>query len=204
MFVCLAAGKGTRMRPLTKYLHKAMIPFDGIPFLAYSMLALPIDAEVTIIVHHFADQIIGYFGESYEGRKIKYLLQADTKGTGDALYQFWKALDPKHAVIVWQADQMVFSEEVQILLRSEPDAALCSDTAGSSCDVGVWKLKPSTLPTLRSHLMDGEYKALPILLTGEIKWVKTAREKLEITFENWDNINVKCAQLKRKLPIGFR
>ncbi|HEV2327779.1 MAG TPA: sugar phosphate nucleotidyltransferase, partial [Verrucomicrobiae bacterium] len=41
MFVCLAAGRGTRMQPLTNYLHKAMIPFFGVPLLAYGILAVP-------------------------------------------------------------------------------------------------------------------------------------------------------------------
>src|SRR5580704_8112677 len=81
-YVCLAAGQGKRMQPLTRYLHKAMIPFAGLPFLAYSILSVPGGSEIVIVVNCFSEQIINYFGESYEGRRIQYLKQTNPKGTG--------------------------------------------------------------------------------------------------------------------------
>lgn len=57
-----AAGLGTRLRPLTDTMPKALVPVGGRPLLAHTIQRLR-DAgvtEVVINVHHFADQIINY------------------------------------------------------------------------------------------------------------------------------------------------
>lgn len=57
-----AAGLGTRLKPLTDMIPKAMVPIDGRPLLAHVIEKLK-DAgskEIIINVHHFPDQIIEY------------------------------------------------------------------------------------------------------------------------------------------------
>lgn len=54
-----AAGLGTRLKPLTDTMPKALVPVDGKPLLehvARKLMASGVD-EVVINVHHFADQI---------------------------------------------------------------------------------------------------------------------------------------------------
>jgi NDP-sugar pyrophosphorylase family protein len=55
-----AAGLGTRLRPLTNHLPKALVPVDGVPLLeiAIRRIAAIGIREIIINVHHFADQII--------------------------------------------------------------------------------------------------------------------------------------------------
>lgn len=63
-----AAGLGTRLKPLTDTMPKALVPVDGKPLLEILMLKLKSSGftDVVINVHHFADQIIRYV-EEHEG-----------------------------------------------------------------------------------------------------------------------------------------
>jgi len=57
-----AAGLGTRLKPLTDMMPKAMVPIDGKPLLEHVLVKL-IDSgfdEIIVNVHHFADQIIDF------------------------------------------------------------------------------------------------------------------------------------------------
>lgn len=58
----LAAGLGTRLRPLTDHMPKALVPVAGQPLLHHTLRRL-ISAgatEITVNVHHHADQIEAY------------------------------------------------------------------------------------------------------------------------------------------------
>lgn len=67
-----AAGLGTRLRPLTDTLPKALVPVGGKPLLYHvvrRLKAAGID-EIVVNVHHFPDSIIGYIREQ-EGFGIR-------------------------------------------------------------------------------------------------------------------------------------
>ena len=55
-----AAGLGTRLKPITDSLPKALVPVHGKPLLEHCIQKLKISGfdEIIINVHHFADQII--------------------------------------------------------------------------------------------------------------------------------------------------
>ncbi len=61
----LCAGLGTRLRPWTENHPKALVPVGGIPMLrrVIERLAEQGFDEVTVNVHHFADQIIAFLNE---------------------------------------------------------------------------------------------------------------------------------------------
>lgn len=202
-FVCLAAGRGTRMEPLSAYLHKAMIPFGGFPLLAYSILAVPKASDIVIVVNHLQDQIAAYFGGSFGGRNIRYFTQRNPRGTGDALFQFAEAFRPTRPIIVWQADQMIFPEEIEILSRAEPNAGIFSDTPRGLFDLGFWKIAPVALPKMKGGFDRAEYRALPVLEREGLARIKVPRAKLEISFETWEQIESECKQFKQKFPTEF-
>lgn len=58
----LAAGLGTRLRPLTDTMPKALVPLAGRPLLWHAVQKLKTAGfdEIIINVHHFAEQIIDY------------------------------------------------------------------------------------------------------------------------------------------------
>ena len=60
-----AAGLGTRLKPLTDHMPKALVPVAGKPMLEHviqKLIAFGCD-EIVINVHHFADQIIDFLKE---------------------------------------------------------------------------------------------------------------------------------------------
>ena len=68
-----AAGLGTRMKPITDHLPKALIPIDGKPLLQIQIDRLYEEGIRTIIVnvHHFGDMIIDFLNHYHkEGLNI--------------------------------------------------------------------------------------------------------------------------------------
>ncbi len=86
--VILAAGKGTRLEPITDNTPKAMLPIAGKPILEYileSMREAGI-GEITIVVGYKADSIRDYFKDGARlGLSIDYVLQETQLGTADAI-----------------------------------------------------------------------------------------------------------------------
>jgi UDP-N-acetylglucosamine diphosphorylase / glucose-1-phosphate thymidylyltransferase / UDP-N-acetylgalactosamine diphosphorylase / glucosamine-1-phosphate N-acetyltransferase / galactosamine-1-phosphate N-acetyltransferase len=85
--VILAAGKGTRLKPLTDNCPKPLVKVAGKPLLEHIIEALPtaID-EVIIVVGYLGSMIKDYFGDEFQGKKIRYIEQTTQDGTGRALW----------------------------------------------------------------------------------------------------------------------
>ncbi len=86
--IILAAGAGTRLRPLTLDIPKAMIPVNGKPILQIIIEQLKTVGvtEIVIIVYYLKDKIINYFGNGAKmGIKITYVDQKEMKGSADAV-----------------------------------------------------------------------------------------------------------------------
>lgn len=69
----LAAGKGTRLRPLTDTMPKALVPVNGVPLVTLQINKLKAAGftDITINVHHFADMLCRYIDtHTPEGVKI--------------------------------------------------------------------------------------------------------------------------------------
>lgn len=70
-----AAGLGTRLKPLTDTIPKALVPVDGMPLLELQLRRLKFFGfeEVVVNVHHFADKVIEFL-KSCEGIGIEILV----------------------------------------------------------------------------------------------------------------------------------
>ncbi len=85
--VILAAGKGTRLRPLTDSTPKPLIKVAGKPLLDHIVSSLPEEVdEIIIVIGYLGEQIKQHCGENYFGRKVSYIEQTEQKGTGHALW----------------------------------------------------------------------------------------------------------------------
>lgn len=85
----LAAGLGTRLRPLTDRMPKALVPVGGVPLLEQLLIRLR-DAgydDIVVNVHHFADMIEDFLKEKDNfGLKIRLSDERDLlRETGGAL-----------------------------------------------------------------------------------------------------------------------
>jgi mannose-1-phosphate guanylyltransferase len=86
----LAAGKGTRVRPLTYDLPKPMIPILGKPVMAYIIehLAKYGINEIMVNVSYLHEKIEDYFGEGHQyGVQIGYSFEGYTKDSGEVVAQ---------------------------------------------------------------------------------------------------------------------
>ena len=91
--IILAAGKGTRLLPLTQNKPKTLVEVNGKPILKYIMDSLPQDVdEVVVVVKHFKDQVQDFLGQEFNNRKIYYVEQGEKAGTFGAL------LSAKHLI----------------------------------------------------------------------------------------------------------
>jgi len=85
--VILAAGKGTRLRPLTEHIPKPLVLVAGKPLLDHIIDALPSAVDELIIVHgYLGEKIMAHCGSEYKGRKVTYVFQEEQKGTAPALW----------------------------------------------------------------------------------------------------------------------
>ncbi|HZS92189.1 MAG TPA: sugar phosphate nucleotidyltransferase, partial [Chloroflexota bacterium] len=84
----LAAGLGTRLRPLTDTMPKALLPVDGIPVIEHNLLLLREHGirEVTINLHAHRQAIPAYLGDGRRwGLQVSYSYEDRLMGTAGAL-----------------------------------------------------------------------------------------------------------------------
>jgi NDP-sugar pyrophosphorylase family protein len=83
----LAAGLGTRLRPLTDYTPKPLLPVRGLPILEHTLAQLAaLGCEAAAInLHHLGEQIRSRFGDSYAGMPLTWSEEPELLGTLGAL-----------------------------------------------------------------------------------------------------------------------
>jgi len=85
--VVLAAGEGTRLRPLTEDKPKGMVEVAGQPILTHcfeSLVELGADRFV-VVVGYMKETIIEHYGDEYAGVPITYTHQREQNGLAHAL-----------------------------------------------------------------------------------------------------------------------
>jgi bifunctional UDP-N-acetylglucosamine pyrophosphorylase/glucosamine-1-phosphate N-acetyltransferase len=85
--VILAAGKGTRLKPLTDNCPKPLVKVGDKTLLDHIVKALPsaVD-ELIIVVGYLGDMIKEHCGTEFYGRKVTYVEQVHQDGTARALW----------------------------------------------------------------------------------------------------------------------
>lgn len=93
--VVLAAGEGTRLRPLTEDKPKAMVEIDGKPLVAhcFDKLADLGAEEFVVVVGYMKEHIIEHFGDSYRDIPITYTHQREQLGLAHALLSVEEHID---------------------------------------------------------------------------------------------------------------
>ncbi|WP_224267993.1 bifunctional sugar-1-phosphate nucleotidylyltransferase/acetyltransferase [Haloprofundus salinisoli] len=92
----LAAGQGTRMRPLTESRPKPMLPVADRPLVAHTADAAVAAgaSKLVLIVGYEADEVREYFGAEYAGVPVEFAVQEEQRGTADAVRAGAENLDP--------------------------------------------------------------------------------------------------------------
>ncbi|WP_348611682.1 bifunctional sugar-1-phosphate nucleotidylyltransferase/acetyltransferase [Halobaculum rarum] len=85
--VILAAGQGTRMRPLTDRRPKPMLPVAETPLVAHTAEAAVAAgaSRLVIVVGYESEAVRTYFGDEFAGVPVEFAEQPDQRGTADAV-----------------------------------------------------------------------------------------------------------------------
>ncbi len=132
-----AAGLGTRLKPLTDTMPKALVPVGGKPLLRHvldKLIAAGYD-DIVINVHHFADQIREYVAANDSfGVKIAFSDETDLlRETGGGIRHAEPLLAPADAP---DTHEPFLVHNVDILSNLDPNAkrsaTSCSTTTTAS------------------------------------------------------------------------
>ena len=116
--VILAAGLGTRMRPLTDTVPKPLLKVGSRTLLDYAFDALPDEVdEVIMVIGYLGEQIRTYLAQRYRGRRIRYVVQEKLEGTGKALGEAKSFLKGKFLVLM--ADDIYAKEDIEKCLAHD-------------------------------------------------------------------------------------
>jgi len=85
--VILAAGKGSRLQPLTAEKPKTLVTVCDLPLIDHIVTALPSAVkELIIVVGYRGEMIRDYCGKEFHGRKVIYMEQTEINGPAQALW----------------------------------------------------------------------------------------------------------------------
>ena len=84
----LAGGLGTRIRPLTEYIPKSMVPVKGRPFIDHQLEMMKkkgVDS-IVLCLGHMHEKVTAHCGDgSRYGLEIKYSIEHEPLGTAGAI-----------------------------------------------------------------------------------------------------------------------
>jgi len=112
--ILLAAGEGTRLRPITETRPKSMIPILCRPIIDWHIKAL-IEAgveEIVVVVGYLKEQIVKHIESKEYRSRVKIVEQGELRGTGDAIVKASEKIGVGEDVVVAYAD--VFLEDWSI------------------------------------------------------------------------------------------
>ncbi|MFD1514144.1 UTP--glucose-1-phosphate uridylyltransferase AglF [Halomarina rubra] len=121
--VVLAAGKGTRLRPLTDDKPKGMVEVDGKPILTHCFDQLiDLDAEeLVVVVGYLKEKIIDHYGDSFEGVPITYVEQVTQEGLAHALLNVEEHIDDDFMLLL--GDNIFNANLADVVRRQQEDRA---------------------------------------------------------------------------------
>ena len=100
--IILAGGRGKRLKPVTDYVPKPLVPIKNIPIIEWQIKYLKKFGikEVIICTGYKADMIESYLNMKKLGIKIKFSIEKSPLGTGGAIKKAGKMIDEKSFFVI--------------------------------------------------------------------------------------------------------
>ncbi|MBA7640838.1 UTP--glucose-1-phosphate uridylyltransferase [subsurface metagenome] len=179
--IVLAAGEGTRLRPLTLAIPKEMIRVGTKPVIEHAINVLKAGGirEILVVVGRKKEAILDYLGSGERlGVDISYKIQEELKGTAHAVYQGKDFIGNEDFVVIYGDNYLkpyeVMKEIVKFHEEKRADATLVLHPVKDPRRFGIVKIdannkvlgvieKP-TLEEAEHYKVGGEYLNIAGLL----------------------------------------
>ena len=119
--VVLAAGEGTRLRPLTEDKPKGMVEVAGKPILTHcfeQLVDLGAD-ELLVVVGYMKEEIISHYGDQFDGVPITYAHQREQNGLAHALLTVEEHIDDEFMLML---GDNVFDANLQDVINRQSES----------------------------------------------------------------------------------
>lgn len=178
----LAAGLGTRLRPLTEQLPKPLLPVRGVPLLGHILTQLAaFGCEAAAVnLHYLGEPIRQRFGDAHAGMPLTWSEEPEILGTLGALHPLKEFLSPADLVLLVNGDSLcrwplrrlvrrhlAGEARATLLLASRPDPAAFGGGVGVDRAGRILSFRPGDPeqgPVARRYVFAGAHVFAPDLL----------------------------------------
>lgn len=119
--IILAGGKGSRLKPLTDTIPKALVSINDKTLIERSLESLPENIDTVIITtNYLGEKIEEKIGNSYNGKKVIYAPQPkEISGTWSAVYGAQAYIDTDELFLVYNCDDLFTKAELTLLTQQK-------------------------------------------------------------------------------------
>ena len=153
----LAAGKGTRMWPLTEDTPKPLLPLCGNTIIEQQIIVLEKVGvkKINVLIGHRMKEISDLLGDGKKyGVKINYIVQSEQKGTGHAVSLAEDHI--KETFFCLNGDTIIDEKNLELLAIKENQMAMMVTTVDDGEKFGVVKSNNGILETIIEKGVSGK------------------------------------------------
>ncbi|PZM82212.1 glucose-1-phosphate thymidylyltransferase [Candidatus Gracilibacteria bacterium] len=223
--IILAAGEGSRLRPLTNTTPKPIIKIFGKTIIKHNLKSIyKYVSEIIIVVKYKKDEVKKAIGDEYKGVKITYIEQNDEKGTAAAI----RGIETKKDVVIMNGDSIFSKKDLKKIFELKGYGALAKKVdnpekygifeidgkenvkkivekpekfVGDLASVGVYKFSPEIFEIVKNIELSprGEYEITDAINSfvekNEFKAISLEEEFIDVGYP-WDILEANSFFLK--------
>ena len=152
----LAAGKGTRMWPLTENSPKPLLPICGLPIIERQIQEMKKVGvkKIYVLIGYRMKELSDYLGETKYGIDIQYIVQGEQKGTGHAVNQAKNIIKGNFYCI--NGDLIVDSKNLERLKEKENNLTMMVTNVKDGSNFGVIESNNGRLISINEKGISGK------------------------------------------------
>ena len=152
----LAAGKGTRMWPLTENSPKPLLPICGLPIIERQIQELKKIGvkKLYILIGYQMKELSDYLGKNKNGIDIQYIVQKEQKGTGHAVNQAKNIIKGNFYCI--NGDLIVDSKNLERLKKKKDELTMMVTKVKDGSNFGVIESMNDRLVSINEKGISGK------------------------------------------------